>query len=205
MLQHGRVLTPHRCPVSDCRQIASLPRRSVHHRKPLRIAAQAASTTARQKETTETAQKQPTSSGDTTHVSIKTGAPTDPDHKANGNQAAGQDLEVDTVLSQELRENGTVASVQRHVDLLTLPVFRDTHDFSEVMVLIVIALLVAGFRSTRRTKIICTIGPKSCSTQMLATLAAGGMNCARLNMSHGDHEWHRTVIERIRQLNKDKG
>lgn len=167
MLLNGKVLTPHRCSVSDCRQIASLPRRSVHHRKPLRIAAQAASTTARQKEATETASKQPTASEDTTHVPIKTGAPTDPDHVANGNQASGRDLEVDTVLSQELREN--------------------------------------GFRSTRRTKIICTIGPKSCSTQMLATLAAGGMNCARLNMSHGDHEWHRTVIERIRQLNKDKG
>ena len=40
---------------------------------------------------------------------------------------------------------------------------------------------------------------------MLATLAAGGMNCARLNMSHGDHEWHKTVIDRIRKLNKDNG
>lgn len=40
---------------------------------------------------------------------------------------------------------------------------------------------------------------------MLATLAAGGMNVARLNMSHGDHEWHKTVINRIRKLNKDNG
>ncbi|KAL3148513.1 hypothetical protein ABBQ38_013952 [Trebouxia sp. C0009 RCD-2024] len=62
-----------------------------------------------------------------------------------------------------------------------------------------------GFRSTRRTKIICTIGPKSSSTEMLGTLAAGGMNVARLNMSHGDHEWHKTVINRIRKLNKDNG
>ena len=66
-------------------------------------------------------------------------------------------------------------------------------------------LIFAGFRSTRRTKIICTIGPKSSSTEMLATLAAGGMNVARLNMSHGDHEWHKTVINRIRKLNKDNG
>ena len=40
---------------------------------------------------------------------------------------------------------------------------------------------------------------------MLGTLAAGGMNVARLNMSHGDHEWHKTVINRIRKLNKDNG
>lgn len=62
-----------------------------------------------------------------------------------------------------------------------------------------------GFRSTRRTKLICTIGPSSCSPDMLETLAAGGMNVARLNMCHGTHDWHKTVIERIRNLNKTKG
>lgn len=62
-----------------------------------------------------------------------------------------------------------------------------------------------GFRSTRRTKLICTIGPSSCSAEMLETLAAGGMNVARLNMCHGTHEWHKAVIDRIRALNKSKG
>ena len=31
------------------------------------------------------------------------------------------------------------------------------------------------------------------------------MNVARLNMCHGDHAWHKAVIDRIRQLNRDKG
>ncbi|KAL4534603.1 hypothetical protein Ndes2526A_g05488 [Nannochloris sp. 'desiccata'] len=62
-----------------------------------------------------------------------------------------------------------------------------------------------GFRSTRRTKLICTIGPSCCSEEMLATLASNGMNVARLNLSHGDHQWHRDIIARIRKLNKDKG
>jgi pyruvate kinase len=62
-----------------------------------------------------------------------------------------------------------------------------------------------GPRSTRRTKLICTIGPASCSKEALATLAANGMNVARLNMCHGSHEWHREVIAHIRQLNKSKG
>lgn len=43
------------------------------------------------------------------------------------------------------------------------------------------------------------------SAQVLASLAMSGMNVARLNMCHGNHEWHKAVIERIRQLNKDKG
>ncbi|KAK9817658.1 hypothetical protein WJX72_000267 [[Myrmecia] bisecta] len=62
-----------------------------------------------------------------------------------------------------------------------------------------------GFRSTRRTKIICTIGPTSCSSAMLQTLADNGMNVARLNMCHGTREWHTEVIKRIRQLNAEKG
>jgi Pyruvate kinase, barrel domain len=64
---------------------------------------------------------------------------------------------------------------------------------------------LAGPRSTRRTKLICTIGPASCSKEALATLAANGMNVARLNMCHGSHGWHREVIAHIRQLNKSKG
>ncbi|CAL5227753.1 g10772 [Coccomyxa viridis] len=62
-----------------------------------------------------------------------------------------------------------------------------------------------GFRSTRRTKIIATIGPATCSEEMLEIMAVNGMNVARLNMSHGTHEWHSSVIERIRKLNKTKG
>jgi pyruvate kinase len=63
----------------------------------------------------------------------------------------------------------------------------------------------AGFRSTRRTKLICTIGPSSCSSEVLEALARGGMNVARLNMCHGNHEWHRGVIERIKRLNHENG
>lgn len=62
-----------------------------------------------------------------------------------------------------------------------------------------------GFRSSSRTKMICTIGPSSCSQEVLESLAVNGMNVARLNMCHGTHEWHRSVIEKIRALNHDKG
>lgn len=62
-----------------------------------------------------------------------------------------------------------------------------------------------GFRSTRRTKLICTIGPASNSFEQLEVLAMGGMNVARLNMCHGSREWHREVIRHVRQLNSEKG
>ena len=51
----------------------------------------------------------------------------------------------------------------------------------------------------RKTKIICTIGPATSSYEMLEKLAHAGMNVARLNMSHGDHEGHARVIEFVRE------
>ncbi|KAK0583408.1 hypothetical protein LWI29_036636 [Acer saccharum] len=62
-----------------------------------------------------------------------------------------------------------------------------------------------GFRSTRRTKIVCTIGPQTCGFDELEALAVGGMNVARINMCHGTREWHRQVIEHVRRLNEEKG
>lgn len=62
-----------------------------------------------------------------------------------------------------------------------------------------------GFRSTRRTKLVCTIGPATCGFEQLEALAVGGMNVARINMCHGTREWHRAVIQRVRRLNEEKG
>jgi len=57
----------------------------------------------------------------------------------------------------------------------------------------------------RQTKIICTIGPKTASSEMLSQLVAAGMNVARLNMSHGSLDWHRNVIRSLKRINKKTG
>lgn len=62
-----------------------------------------------------------------------------------------------------------------------------------------------GPRSTRRTKLVCTIGPSSCTYEVLSMLADNGMNIARLNMTHGTHAWHDSVVQHIRRLNREKG
>lgn len=66
-------------------------------------------------------------------------------------------------------------------------------------------LLENGSRSTRRTKLVCTVGPATCGPSELEALAVGGMNVARLNMCHGDREWHQKVISSVRRLNEEKG
>jgi pyruvate kinase len=55
----------------------------------------------------------------------------------------------------------------------------------------------------RRVKIICTIGPASREIDVLTKLVEAGMNVARLNMSHGTHEYHRGTIERVRQVSEN--
>ncbi len=52
----------------------------------------------------------------------------------------------------------------------------------------------------RRAKIVCTIGPSSSSSEQLDALIAAGMDVARLNFSHGTHEDHLAVIQRIREV-----
>ncbi len=52
----------------------------------------------------------------------------------------------------------------------------------------------------RKTKIIVTIGPSSSDEVTLSRLISDGMDCARLNFSHGTHEQHASVIEKIRRL-----
>ena len=54
-------------------------------------------------------------------------------------------------------------------------------------------------RSTRKTKIVCTIGPATSSPDMISRMIDAGMNVARLNFSHGDHESHRKTFEEIRR------
>jgi pyruvate kinase len=62
--------------------------------------------------------------------------------------------------------------------------------------------MAAARRDFRHTKIICTLGPASDSSTAIAELAGAGMNLARLNMSHGDHDSHVMVVRRIKSLNK---
>lgn len=53
----------------------------------------------------------------------------------------------------------------------------------------------------RKTKIVCTIGPSTNTREMIWKLAEAGMNVARLNMSHGDHESHQKIIDLVKEYN----
>ncbi len=56
----------------------------------------------------------------------------------------------------------------------------------------------------KQTKIIATLGPSCSEREVFEQLVDNGLNCARLNFSHGDHEFHGENIKMIREVNKDK-
>ncbi len=57
----------------------------------------------------------------------------------------------------------------------------------------------------RKTKIIATIGPSSRDRSTLEQLILAGMDCARLNFSHGTLEEHSEVIHAVRELSSELG
>lgn len=57
----------------------------------------------------------------------------------------------------------------------------------------------------KKTKIVCTIGPKTESREMMEALLNNGMNVMRLNFSHGDYEEHGRRIDTIEQIMRDTG
>lgn len=51
---------------------------------------------------------------------------------------------------------------------------------------------------SRKTRIVCTIGPASQAPETMKALLRAGMNVARLNFSHGNHESHRQIYNDLR-------
>lgn len=55
----------------------------------------------------------------------------------------------------------------------------------------------------KRTKIVCTLGPASQDEEILKELMVNGLNVARQNFSHGDHEEHKVRMDLIKKLRKE--
>jgi pyruvate kinase len=59
--------------------------------------------------------------------------------------------------------------------------------------------------SSKKTKIVATVGPTSETKEMLHALAKAGVNVFRLNFSHGTHEDHLARLNTIREINEEFG
>ncbi len=55
-----------------------------------------------------------------------------------------------------------------------------------------------------RTKIICTIGPSVSTYEKILALIDAGMNVARLNFSHGTHDWFKEIIGYLKKAREER-
>lgn len=57
----------------------------------------------------------------------------------------------------------------------------------------------------RKTKIICTLGPSTDDPEVLKQLILNGMDVARFNFSHGDHQEQKKRLELLKQVREELG
>jgi pyruvate kinase len=55
----------------------------------------------------------------------------------------------------------------------------------------------------KKTKLVCTLGPASQDIDIIRTLIKSGMNVARLNFSHGDHDEHLGKLKNVKAIAKE--
>jgi pyruvate kinase len=58
---------------------------------------------------------------------------------------------------------------------------------------------------SRRAKIVATLGPATSGLDQIGALVAAGLDVARLNMSHGDHDSHQAAYDGIRAASDASG
>lgn len=64
---------------------------------------------------------------------------------------------------------------------------------------------MASAKRYGRTKIVCTLGPATSTVEILVRMIESGMDVARLNFSHGTHEDHFAMMEKVREASKITG
>jgi pyruvate kinase len=55
------------------------------------------------------------------------------------------------------------------------------------------------------TKIVATVGPACESPDILSLMVSSGVNAFRFNLKYNTHEWHETIIRRIRDITNQTG
>ena len=59
--------------------------------------------------------------------------------------------------------------------------------------------------NTKRTKIVCTLGPASEKEEVLRELIKSGLNVCRMNFSHGSHEEHKGRMDLVKKIREELG
>ncbi|MCU0496050.1 MAG: pyruvate kinase [Anaerolineae bacterium] len=65
--------------------------------------------------------------------------------------------------------------------------------------------MLSAYFDSKKTKIVATLGPSSWEEETIRKMIQKGMNVARINFSHGEHERHGQTIDLIRKVAEQEG
>jgi pyruvate kinase len=57
----------------------------------------------------------------------------------------------------------------------------------------------------KKTKIVCTMGPNTNDKDLMRKLVESGMDIARFNFSHGDHEEQKSRMDMLKEIREEVG
>lgn len=55
----------------------------------------------------------------------------------------------------------------------------------------------------KKTKVVCTMGPNTNDKEVMRKLIQNGMDVARFNFSHGDHEEQKFRMDLLKELREE--
>ena len=61
-------------------------------------------------------------------------------------------------------------------------------------------MVILDLKELTKSKIVATLGPASSSEEIIGRMILAGMDCVRLNFSHGDHEFHADIFNKVRKI-----
>ena len=56
----------------------------------------------------------------------------------------------------------------------------------------------------KKTKVVCTMGPNTNDRELMRKLIQNGMDVARFNFSHGDHEEQKGRMDMLKELREEE-
>ena len=56
----------------------------------------------------------------------------------------------------------------------------------------------------KKTKVVCTMGPRTDDRNMMRALIKNGMDVARFNFSHGSYDEHKRRMDMLKQLREEE-
>ncbi len=110
-----------------------------------------------------------------------------------------RDFETQNLSKRTMRSAEPLCSQCKSRFIIVFHIFIPCFKMATIKNITIGLIAATHAQASRKSKIICTLGPACWSVEGLGNLIDAGMNVARFNFSHGDHVSHLASLDRLRE------